>query len=84
MMPVSQRIGASFDASLKEPAARPTRARARRSANSSTLAIVVATTFALLTALVSLAPDPATRAAPDDLAVAPLRGTLPAIGETTH
>lgn len=77
MMPMSHRIGTTFDA----PAATPAMARIAapvRAANSATLVIAVATTFALLSALVSLLPD---TAVPDDLARAHLRGSLAAVGE---
>lgn len=80
-MPVSHRVGASFSGHTAQPAL--SRARtAARSANSSTLVIAVATTFALLSALASLMPETAP-GTPDDLASARLRGSLPALGETT-
>ena len=77
MMPMSHRIGTdAMPAKLASGLAAP----ARR-ANSGTVVIAVATTFALLSALISLLPDRAAIAS-DDLAQAPLRGTLPAIAGT--
>jgi hypothetical protein len=80
MMPVSHRVGAAFAAPSAAPVAARDKARARP-ANSSTFVIVVAATFALFSALASLIPDGATKPVADDLALAHLRGSLPAIGE---
>ncbi|WP_158807112.1 hypothetical protein [Beijerinckia sp. L45] len=72
MMPVSHRVAAAFGAAAKP--AGPQRVRAT---NSGTVVIAVATTFALLSALMSLLPDTAPPS--DDLAQTRLRGSLPAV-----
>ena len=83
MMPVSHRVGAAIVAPAAEPVAAGDQRRAR-SANSSTLVIVAAATFALLSAFASLIPDSTTQPLADDLALAHLRGSLPTISEAAR